>query len=604
MVHMPGHRAAPPRTTLRERREAAGVSARQLARTLKVSHPTVLRWEEADDAPVRKREAINLALAAELGRRSRMAAEVVEAEGRVPLTELRRRLGASGDDAIADALAEGRLLEVEDVSVDAQGRRYVRNYVVAKRGHLSTRALGLSHPSADGAELRRNRQALGISSKDFATRLGIPPSLLRLWETGHRPVPRARTRELQEALYPSGAEISRLRKAAGWTLKDFGSQVGVGVPTVDAWEAGRRRVPPARVAAVRAALLDCQQAATVEQRVERILDEIVKKLAKSPGMMRSEVLHHRQPRELWQRAINEGLRRGTVIEVELPPEFSGRLRTVTALYRAEDAPELPATSSLSGADLRRGRKSLGLTMRQLGDLVGVPVWTVQSWEKRGTRSIPLRSVEPVRRAIDSASPLEQRNRRAVLELISAQAGMAKSTVPRKLHGALASLLDSGAVRLATTWDSLGRPYKGLFMTGAVVPRRESMTAEELAGRREGAGASQQELADRVRVRASAVSRWESGVRGIPPARVATIRSALDELAANARPGRRLRGPRTEPGPDVPESARALRRRRISAGLSQVDLARMLGVSSVAVSHWERAGVPLVRAVALDAALPR
>jgi transcriptional regulator with XRE-family HTH domain len=284
------------------------------------------------------------------------------------------------------------------------------------------------------------------------------------------------------------------------------------------------------------------------------------------------------------------------------PGFSGRLRVVRALYRSDDAPELGATSHLSGAELRRARKSGGLTLRELGGLVGVPAWTVQSWENRGDRSIPLWSVEAVRRAIENASPLEQRNRQAVVKLISARAGIAKSSVPRKLHDAVDSLLDNGDVRLAATWDSLGRPYRGLFLAGDAAPRRVSMTAQELAERREGARVSQQELADRVGVRASAVSRWESGVRGIPPARVATVRSALDELSASTPPGRRLRRPRTEPGPDAPESARALRRRRISAGLSQVDLACSLGISSAAVSHWERTGLPRSRAAAVDVAL--
>jgi len=114
----------------------------------------------------------------------------------------------------------------------------------------------------------------------------------------------------------------------------------------------------------------------------------------------------------------------------------------------------------------------------------------------------------------------------------------------------------------------------------------SLTAVELRQRREAAGLSTYELAERVGVSPGYIQQLEQGRKPIPPARAEQICGLLAGLAGPAA----TRMPGGE-----------LRRVREHAGLALADLGAMFGVSKQAIAAWERDGVPVEHAEALAVA---
>lgn len=113
-----------------------------------------------------------------------------------------------------------------------------------------------------------------------------------------------------------------------------------------------------------------------------------------------------------------------------------------------------------------------------------------------------------------------------------------------------------------------------------------LSAEELRRRREAAGLSTSTLAALLGVSRALVKNWEAGRGGIHPGRLADIHRVL---AAQA------------PAEVKPMPGQELRAIREGAGLSQDELARMLGVTQQAIAGWEAAVVPADRCEVLQQA---
>ena len=117
---------------------------------------------------------------------------------------------------------------------------------------------------------------------------------LPVTETAAAPIPATAAPPRTGASESLGVRLNRLRREAGLTLADVANRLGVSKPTVWAWEKGKARPLPERMAAIAQALGaapdDLTEAAGHETDIAALLDDCRSRIAQacgtSPGAVR------------------------------------------------------------------------------------------------------------------------------------------------------------------------------------------------------------------------------------------------------------------------------------------------------------------------------
>jgi transcriptional regulator with XRE-family HTH domain len=288
---------------------------------------------------------------------------------------------------------------------------------------------------------------------------------------------------------------------------------------------------------------------------------------------------------------------------------------------------------------------------------------VSGWEKRGEKPIPLYWDAPLREALErleAASPEER-----IRALVAARPGITRRGVRRELGqakgvgGALRAMVGRELVEREAR-DAIGKIQPGgLYLPGQDASavfggpsgpqlrawrRRTGWRLEDLAAELGRPARSLRRAETQERVTPALVASYRETLERPAPRRTGSRQSALralldrledegeipmpelrhsmivapaiedghahvEERPATTAGGHKVMrrvlvaGPGDcRAGASDPMGGEELRRTREAAGLSQVDVAALLGVSNVTVSAWERRGVPAARVADVRAAL--
>ena len=533
--------------TLVRLREASGLSRRAIARRLGVSATALLRYERGT-SPVP--EAIADAI-----RRLALEEKLLAAvRSRRPLSPAALAAAVGGQDAsavLASLVEAGRLEVVNVERWDGAGkrRRHPRVFIAGEAQPA------LEVPPAErvtSAWLRDQRRAFGWTSEEAARRAGVAGSTFRLWETGRRPIPAAREAALEAALQPSPAKVRRARLDRGLTLEDLGTRVGLSLSVIHTWENGEP-IAPHRREALRRALLDVRPT----PRTEAAAAAIVSTVRTHPGLTHHGLLHRfgrsrRRDRtwsvpETFLLGLKRALERGELVEVDAEQlDRMGRPRRARRLYVAGDEPR-SSVPELTGDELRRERLRRGLSARQVGREVGLTGGAISAMERRGSSGLGAHHSDRLRAALETLGDAREQLRSVIEAAVRASPGISRYRLEQRVGqgarpaAALDELVEAGVIVQAPATDSLGRRYQGCYLASDAPsePVPEPPPGPELRAMRRRAGLRQRDVAERMGVRSSAVVRWESGERRMPPCRLPAFRAALEQPAPS-RPDRRER----------------------------------------------------------------
>jgi DNA-binding transcriptional regulator YiaG len=181
--------------TLKERRVAAGLLQRELARAIGTSTPAISRWEKhGDSIPRRFHPLIEDALAdAERGATARAAEKSETAMNRAfaaVIDGITRRPGISRK-ALLDRLSRPAVREALDRALEA-GRVHEERRTITDRAGRSRISLGLYLGAGtevgplpdpiDPVEIRSVRRGAGLSQGEFAKLMGVSQATITGWE--------------------------------------------------------------------------------------------------------------------------------------------------------------------------------------------------------------------------------------------------------------------------------------------------------------------------------------------------------------------------------------------------------------------------------------
>jgi len=518
------------------------LSLRELGGALDVSPQTVMRWKTGDrPIPIDQREHLEAVLRDAAAAPTRVAAEVVS--GPWTIRELENRLSGRVERLCLRAmLGDGRLTVSPIARRDGRGRYYERPGVFLARTSRAGLDRSAPRPPA-GQELALARKRSGLPVAAAAERAGVSAGTWRGWEAAGPP--RARVPEFIDSLdwLPTGPELRDARLAAGWSLKEVGRRVGVSLSVVHSWETGKRRPSRGRLMALASLLAAAQRAA--DDRRNTALAALIA-LAETGPITESEWLHRSRRRrdgrqyvpELAVWALQEALSRGLLVRVGVI-RTSDSSHPVSALCTPDAVPQKPR-GGLTGRQLGHERQRLGISRRVLAEQVGCSAGLVTRYEQSGDHRLHPHWSAPLRSAL---SELETKRSELGLEILRTV-----DEGPLSRQGFLERFGNSNAARSARiallktdlewgpAWDRLGRrvPRGALYRRGNAPTESARMAGQQLRKAREGAGWTTPELAKALGTRGNTVSRWETGARGLAPARAAMALSVL-EGPAPARP---------------------------------------------------------------------
>ncbi|MGI8749975.1 MAG: helix-turn-helix domain-containing protein [Thermoleophilaceae bacterium] len=458
---------------------------------------------------------------------------------------------------------------------------------------------GTSGVTAD--ELRRQRDAAGLSTYELADLLGVSPAAVQHWEAGRQPVPRGRVSELRRVLARQAPaapvpplladELRQLRRQAQLSQSDVAHLLGVTREAVTAWERGVKPVPEARRDVLREALAAQVPAAALMRALRERAGWKQAELAERIDVAQTTV-------SKWERG-----------DKPIPAERWPRIREVLAAAEPDIRPvhfQLPVTPE----DVREGVRRLNWTLRDLADALGVPRGTVGPWAS-GAAQVPPGRWAQVREAFGTSVPVREAEARdrvtealpLVLAVIDAEPGMGRQEVVRRVdapephaRGAILRALEQGRVHERQVprerADGVVRYLRTLFPgpRPAELPRvdRADVVAPKAVAEIEASpGRSLRSVAEALpydrrlaeRAVARAVRQGAVHERGVVRH---TSRGA--RVAAGLFPG-------AAPPPATPIAGGVLRRLRERLVLGQAELAERLGVTPALVRRWERSEVP-------------
>jgi len=262
----------------------------------------------------------------------------------------------------------------------------------------------------------------------------------------------------------------------------------------------------------------------------------------APGTSKAEYRHSRrvttQGKSRFDPEVDSALRtllRTGRLSQALTVRFDsqGRPRTRMCLFPPDAAP--PSLPAMSGDRVGQLRTSLGWTQRQLAQELGVSPGLISTWERRRGGTIPgywTARVADVVRDFGDRPTSEARAREGVLATVTRQPGIARWRLlqevdhSKRTRRAISALIDEGAIVRKDAWDSVGRRHPGYFVASHSASALR-IEAGELRARRIERGITAAELGEALGVRGNAVTRWETGVRGCPQARMSALLELLD-----------------------------------------------------------------------------
>jgi len=525
-------------------RSSLGLTIREVAALTHVSSATALRWERGGAMPASAQAILEELAEDESNSPSETVLRAVGEGGRT-VPELRSVLSTPRQRReLTRLIDDGTLCRVPVARRDARGRAYRRDGVF-RASDGRPRGLDRSAPLASGPSVGQARRILGLTVEELAEKVGIAPSTLRGWEA--TTPPRARLPQLAEALdkIPSGDQIRRLKEAAGWSLEELARPIGVHPSVVHNWMTGHRPVPAGRKVTLLSALADAHRAAGAKLRIGIELTELA--VAKKPGVLLSQFRHRQRirrkgahrPNLFAERALKGALREGRiVIADDFRLDVTGRPRPAKRLYLRDQAPR--PVDGMTGDQLGALRSVVGWSQRELANALGISSASVSVWERRHDRTIPGNWAMGIREAVSQQQTLPHPEKLVTDEILSAvrrAPGIAHCNLRDRVgHSkaatrSLAALVAEGTVVERDAWDSLGRKYVGFYPSEIPAPSIQRLGGPALRRERVRAGLTAAELGGAIGVGGNAVTRWETGARSCPPARSASICAALSEALA-------------------------------------------------------------------------
>jgi DNA-binding transcriptional regulator YiaG len=439
-------------------------------------------------------------------------------------------------------------------------------------------------------EIRRRRDAAGLSQSQLAELLDVSVALIKHWEAGRRPVPRGRLNELDGVLssrvpVPTlampGTELRTLREQARLSQSDVAHLLGVKRQAVALWEAGE--VPQARRDVLREALADSVPAAALMRALRTRAGWKQAELAERVGSTQAEV-------SAWERGTRP------IPEADWP-----RIRDVLASAEPDIRPvhfEQPVTPQ----EIHDGVRRLNWSLRQLAEAIGVSRGTVGPWAS-GAKRVPPERWSQIRQVLGTAAPAGPRDRVAeafplVLAVIETEPGLGRQEILRRVdapephvRGAILRALEEDQAherRVPRERDDGAVRYLQALFPGplpAELPRIDRLAAivpTVVAAVEAEPGRSRRALAEglpydrRLAERAIALAVREGAVH-----ERAVVRGSRVGVGLFTTPA-----PAADPIPGA-----TLRDLRTRLALSHDGLAERLGISARLVRSWERGDVP-------------
>jgi transcriptional regulator with XRE-family HTH domain len=371
--------------------------------------------------------------------------------------------------------------------------------------------------------------------------------------------PRGRLDELADLLAawcPDGQTLRRLRLAAGWPLERVAEECGVHkarASRVSAWESGARKIPAGRRLQVLAAcdLMASEAGEPLRIRKERILALVGNNGGRAP----LKEVHHQFRRIVNRRYLDDPLTNEAIATLlhekalhlveTADPDGAPTARSKPWLYVLD-----PKSPRLTGVQAGNRRDAAGVTLRAFARTVGCTEPTLRRLERSESR-LPLhRAVvfEAVLRDFERRGTVAERVARDVLAVVAARPGIPRYAVSyavrdqignvRGVQGTFGysghllptvdAMVHDGRLVYGNAWDLRGCLYQGLYLPAEVhrAPRDTAVFAGRLRELRRAAELTCAELAAMVDVSPNAVSRWETGVRSLSPARMVQLQAAL------------------------------------------------------------------------------
>lgn len=150
--------------------------------------------------------------------------------------------------------------------------------------------LTLDLPEAGPVDARivwRSQQLYGCAFAEPLTHAAIAAAQLQGLPIGETPAPKPAPMPRTGPSETLGVRINRLRREAGLTLADVATSLGVSKPTVWAWEKGKARPLPERMAAIAQALGatpdDLTEAVGLETDIAALVDDCRTRIADACG---------------------------------------------------------------------------------------------------------------------------------------------------------------------------------------------------------------------------------------------------------------------------------------------------------------------------------
>ncbi len=392
----------------------------------------------------------------------------------------RYRTGAETDRALRRLLRGGRIVAAEVAIVDGQGRARTRSRLYVPHARPASRGLKLT-----GDELGARRVGAGLSQQRLGSALGKTGGFVGYWERrGSAPVPEPWAARLLEELAST-----------------------------------RNRPDPTELARA----------------------GIVSAVAQQPGLSRWRLQKVVGNGNSARRALHELLHSGELVSGRA---FDRLGRQYVGLYQ-RDQPKQRGDAFRHG-ELRHVRETAGWTAGELAVAIGARASTVTRWES-GARHCPPRQVTAVRTVLAGPRPDRARDERRLARLLALVAPPEGARLTELLpflssdvgRATFEAALAGGLIHEEerTERDRQGRPYRRRrVVTGPAradaEPPPATLTGADLRTAREAAGLSQGELARRLGLSQSMVSRWELGLARVPLGHLERVWTVLGGLTAN------------------------------------------------------------------------
>ena len=331
---------------------------------------------------------------------------------------------------------------------------------------------------------------------------------------------------------PSGDELKEIRLTYRLSIRQMGKVLNVTAQTIRSYEAGKTRFPCKHLKRLNRLL---SQPVPPEPPAPLSPDELYllrtsrglsqKQAADAFGISVTSIVNYEKGRTAIPAGLAECIKRlaepkADTAPKEAPTHTSAHEQLHNIYRRLKEEREkwhiLPR--DLTPSELRQYRLSRGLTEQKLGEMLGLPQSTLQSYES-GRRTIPSGLAERLADLnLDAViAPAEIRDLRLALGLSQSDVSAALGYSPSAIQ-----LFEAGTRKIS---QSLSEKMLEYFREEAYL----ETTSVEIRAMRERMHLTQQAFAELLGIKRSSEALYETGKRKMPR----EIRRKLKELAGSA-----------------------------------------------------------------------